>query len=101
VKTFQRKKEDFRCERCASVINGDGYTNHCPKCLWSKHVDMFPGDRAASCGGMMEPVVFSHGGKNDVIIHRCSSCGYEKKNKVAGNDDFEALLALSRSLANQ
>ncbi|MDO8565899.1 MAG: RNHCP domain-containing protein [Candidatus Moranbacteria bacterium] len=101
MKTFQKKKEDFRCERCTSVISGDGYTNHCPKCLWSKHVDIFPGDRAASCGGLMEPVAFEHAGKNDTITHRCFACGYEKKNKVAKNDDFEALLVLSRHFANR
>ncbi|MDP3957784.1 MAG: RNHCP domain-containing protein [bacterium] len=100
-KKFQRQKEDFRCERCASAISGDGYTNHCSKCLYSKHVDIFPGDRAAECGGMMEPVALSHEGKSNKITHRCLACGYEKKNKVAENDNFEALLALSRRLANQ
>lgn len=101
MKTFQKKTEDFRCERCDAAISGSGYTNHCPKCLWSKHVDIFPGDRLASCGSLMEPVALSHEGKNDKITHRCLACGYEKKNKVTENDDFEALLALSRHLANR
>lgn len=101
MKKFQKKKESFQCEQCSATISGDGYTNHCPKCLWSKHVDVFPGDRAASCGALMEPVMLEHEGKNDKIIHRCSRCGYEKKNKVAEDDDFEALLALSRHLAGR
>lgn len=100
-KAFQRNKEDFQCEQCKTTVSGDGYTNHCPKCLWSKHVDVFPGDRAASCGGLMEPVALEHEGKNDKIIHQCSRCGYKKKNKVAENDDFEVLLAFSRHLANK
>ena len=100
-KNFQRRKEAFQCEHCGVKVQGDGYTNHCPECLWSKHVDVFPGDRAASCGGLMAPVALSHEGKDDRILHRCVLCGYEKKNKVAESDDFEALLALSRSLANQ
>ena len=29
-------------------MKGNGYTNHCPKCLWSKHVDINPGDRGAN-----------------------------------------------------
>jgi hypothetical protein len=98
---FQRRKEDFRCERCGAMISGDGYTNHCPKCLWSKHVDVFPGDRAAACGSLMEPVMLLSQGKGGTLTHRCMRCDYEKKNKVAENDDFEALLALSRRLAGK
>ena len=54
--TFIRKTEDFICENCGAVVVGNGYTNHCPACLYSKHVDRSPGDRAADCGGLMEPV---------------------------------------------
>ena len=53
MKKFIKVKEDFVCEHCGAEVKGDGYTNHCPKCLWSKHVDVHPGDRAAECGGMM------------------------------------------------
>jgi hypothetical protein len=49
----------FRCERCGTVVvpvtNGS-YRNHCPACLWSKHVDVRPGDRAGACRGPMRPV---------------------------------------------
>lgn len=100
-KVFQRRKEDFWCEKCGARVSGDGYTNHCPKCLWSKHVDVFPGDRAATCGGLMEPIALLHEGKNDKILHHCARCSYEKKNKVGEGDDFETLLALSRHLANK
>jgi len=54
-KKFQRQKEDFVCGECGTTVSGTGYTNHCPQCLWSMHVDVNPGDRAAACGGMMEP----------------------------------------------
>lgn len=64
-------------------------------------MDIFPGDRLASCNGLMAPVALSREGKNDKITHRCGRCGYEKKNKVAENDNFEALLVLSRHLAGQ
>ncbi len=53
---FQRTKEDFACERCGLFVRGNGYTNHCPQCLWSKHVDVNPGDRQETCRGLMEPV---------------------------------------------
>ena len=55
-KLFQKTVEDFICEHCGNKVAGDGYTNHCPNCLWSKHVDVNPGDRAAICGGMMKAV---------------------------------------------
>ena len=56
MKQFQRKKENFVCEHCGQEVIGNGYTNHCPSCLHSKHVDINPGDRAETCGGLMEPV---------------------------------------------
>ena len=37
--TFIRKTEDFICENCGAVVVGNGYTNHCPACLYSKHVE--------------------------------------------------------------
>src|SRR3990167_4839651 len=69
VKKFQRKIEDFVCENCGCGVKGDGYTNHCPKCLWGKHVDVNPGDREEECGGMMKPIrsFFKRG--DSVIVH--------------------------------
>jgi hypothetical protein len=95
-KKFQRKKEDFVCEKCGFKVEGSGYTNHCPKCLWSKHVDVNPGDRAAKCGGMMEPVEIEMKEGEYVITHRCVKCGYQKKNKAAADDNFEEILGICR-----
>jgi len=89
---FIRKKEDFVCEHCGAEVSGNGYTNHCPKCLWSRHVDIFPGDRASDCGGMMRPVDVEMKRKKYVITHRCEECGYEKRNEAAEEDDFDQLL---------
>jgi hypothetical protein len=36
-------------------LSTGSYRNHCPACLWSKHVDVQPGDRAATCRGLMRP----------------------------------------------
>jgi len=86
-KRFQRKIEDFTCEYCGIAVAGDGYTNHCPECLWSKHVDVNPGDRAALCGGMMEPIDLETKSGEHVITHRCIKCKYEKRNKASEEDD--------------
>jgi len=91
---FTRRVEDFVCGHCGRSVMGTGYTNHCPACLWSKHVDVNPGDRASTCGGMMEPVGVSLVRDEYVIRHRCVTCGFEKPNKAAKEDDFEMMLKL-------
>jgi hypothetical protein len=55
TKRFTRRKEDFVCENCGEHVKSGGYTNHCPNCLYSKHVDINPGDRMSECRGMMRP----------------------------------------------
>lgn len=94
TKKFQRKIEDFICERCGAFVSGSGYTNHCPVCLWSKHVDINPGDRAAECGGLMEPIAVSQRKGETSILHRCAQCGFERWNRRAENDDFDTLLEI-------
>jgi hypothetical protein len=90
-KKFQRKIEDFTCDHCGFHIEGNGYTNHCPDCLWSKHVDVNPGDRLHACQGMMRPVHVETKDGSYIITHQCQKCGAEKRNKIAPNDDFEQL----------
>ena len=92
---FKRHIEDFACEHCGAEVSGNGYTNHCPKCLWSKHVDVHPGDRAANCGGLMEPrSIESKGGLHD-IVHVCVKCGHVKRNKVQKEDDFDEVVKIA------
>jgi len=100
TKKFQKNTEDFTCEHCGLAVTGNGYTNHCPKCLWSKHVDVNPGDRAAECGGMMEPVA-TEGSSNDMnIVHECVECGYRKRNRVASGDSIDELSKVARKTFN-
>ena len=94
-KNFIRQKEDFICENCGALTKGTGYTNHCPVCLFSKHVDNVPGDRANTCGGLMEPVgVTLKSGLPDKIVHRCLKCGHEHRNKIDKADNPDVLLSL-------
>ncbi len=97
TKQFTKRVEDFDCERCGVHVVGNGYTNHCPRCLWSKHVDIKPGDRSASCDGLMRPIeVFSkRGGDNIVITHECVRCGHRKNNRSDINDDMDVIIAWS------
>ena len=95
TKKFQRTKENFVCENCGFKVKGSGYTNHCPRCLWSKHVDVNPGDRQAACRGMMSPIGVNLKGGEYIILNQCLKCGFEKKNKAAEADDFDIILRLS------
>jgi RNHCP domain len=97
--SFTRLEETFICEHCTQETKGNGYTNHCPYCLYSKHVDITPGDRAASCGGLMSPtevLVLRHGW---VLVHTCIVCRYQKKNKISPADNIEMLLRIAQDRA--
>ena len=95
MKKFNRKIEDFVCENCGAKIKGNGYTNHCPKCLYSKHVDINPGDRACLCGGLMKPIGILQKNGNFIILHKCEKCGFERKNKVQEIDDYNKIVEIS------
>ncbi len=96
MKKFQRRTEDFVCEKCGRKVQGNGYTDHCPKCLWSKHVDINPGDRRASCKGMMEPVGIRKKGEKYIILYSCLNCGIKHRVTKAEEDDFEAIIMTSK-----
>ena len=95
--TFRRKEEDFICENCGIPVKGNGYTNHCSVCLWSKHVDINPGDRAATCLGMMQPIDIVLDGQDTYILHRCVICGYLKRNKRQDTDNFDTVLEVRKN----
>jgi len=96
---FTRTTEDFTCLVCGRVVSGDGYTNHCPSCLWSRHVDVHPGDRAAACRGLMEPVGIDTTGGRTALEHRCRDCGHRRRNRLSELDDGAAVRALAARLA--
>lgn len=88
---FTRLVEDFDCINCGVTVHGDGYTNHCPGCLTSLHVDNNPGDRASECGGVMEPINIKKRHGTLDVLHRCIKCGFERWNKLRPNDNWEAV----------
>jgi len=93
---FTKVTEDFICEFCYQVVKGDGYTNHCPNCLISKHVDhLSPGDRASDCGGLMKPIASQIKSGRFIIFHRCTKCNKMTRNKAGKKDNQEKLIELS------
>ena len=82
-------------ERFPQQAHGTHHRNHCPYCLWSRHVDDHPGDRTAGCQGLMEPLAITARADGEwVIIHRCQMCGLLRLNRIAGDDRERALIAL-------
>lgn len=98
-KTWSRADE-FRCRHCGRFVGpipwGGKHRNHCPYCLYSRHVDgARPGDRASECGGSMAPIgAFTRRNGEHVILHRCLGCGFERYNRIAPDDDFDLVLRL-------
>lgn len=88
---FQRTIEDFVCENCGARVKGSGYTNHCPSCLWSKHVDVNPGDRENSCQGIMEPVDVYFKSQEWYLNQECQKCKVVNVIKVLPEDSQEVI----------
>jgi hypothetical protein len=75
---------------------GTAHRNHCPNCLWSRHLDDHPGDRASGCGAAMEPIAISVRGRGEwVLIHRCRGCDALVANRSAGDDNPLLLVRLA------
>ncbi len=92
--------EPFKCQFCGRLVTsqnaGTRHRNHCPYCLCSKHLDIVPGDRAADCGGTMEPIaVWVRKNGEWAVIHRCRVCGALSSNRIAADDNPLKLMSLA------
>ena len=60
MKRFNMIDEDFTCSHCGEIVKKLNYTarNHCPNCLYSKHLDINPGDRLNTCHGLMKQIIY-------------------------------------------
>lgn len=91
---FQRNKQNFKCEICSSFVESNGYTDHCPNCLASKHVDINPGDRKSECLGLMNPISTFYNKSSFIIIYKCVKCRKIKQVVQAPNDNIDILYKL-------
>jgi hypothetical protein len=99
----------FVCEHCGMGVRplvNRSCRSHCPGCLWSKHLDVVPGDRAARCGGLMAPIAVRQDARRKwLIVHRCERCGAVRGNKAALDDPsqpdrFDELLRVTTDAAS-
>ena len=72
------RNEDFQCLHCGQYVPlyRAKIRDHCPFCLRSIHVDNTPGDRAANCGGILEPLGFFMQADRVYIEYQCLKCGH-------------------------
>lgn len=107
----QSSEEIFICRQCQAavythpMISGVNNRNHCPYCLWSRHVDHSqPGDRMSACKAIMQPIGLTvKRGRNKygletygelMLIHRCRECGKLSINRIAADDLIERLMEI-------
>ena len=90
--------EEFICENCGNEVSKLGYTarDHCPHCLYSKHVDINPGDRLNECKGLLKPIGIEKFKDTFKILYKCEKCNKEHKNIMAKDDDMNLIIELSK-----
>lgn len=100
----------FICDHChgfiytGSRLPGVKNRNHCPYCLWSRHLDLYvAGDRLSACKSLMQPVglTIKHTRKKYgispgelMLVHLCEVCNNLSINRVAADDIPKTLFAV-------
>lgn len=94
------KDEKFICDNCNKEVEKLNYTarDHCPYCLYSKHVDINPGDRSNPCQGILKPIGIEKYKNTYKIIYKCQKCNQIHKNIMAIDDNYDRIIDLSKNL---
>ncbi len=97
MKRFNMINENFICENCGKEIKKAAKTarDHCNYCLYSKHVDINPGDRMNDCKGLLKPIGIEKFKNTYKIIYKCEKCGNVHKNIIADDDEMDLIIKLS------
>ena len=97
MKVFNMIDENFICENCGMEVKKAMYTarDHCPYCLYSKHLDINPGDRLNTCHGLMKPIGIEKFKDKYKIIYKCSKCSEIHKNITLNDDNMDEIIRLS------
>jgi hypothetical protein len=94
------------CKREFSLdLPGKSHRDHCPRCLCSVHIDSKPGDRSVWCGkgekgskdfihSILRPIAKSSNSSEAYILYQCETCGKQKVNVQALDDNVEELKKL-------
>ena len=89
--------DEFVCENCNKLVPKLEVSarDHCPFCLYSKHVDINPGDRQNTCKGLLKPISIEKHKNTYKIIYKCLKCNQIHKNIIAKDDDYDKIISLS------
>ena len=113
----EEQNRGFSCINCRKWVpvrkhDNTVNRNHCPHCLWSKHVDKtVAGDRLASCNSGMKPIgltiktprVDKWGVevKGEImIVHKCVACGKISINRILSQDLPEEIMSAFEASKN-
>jgi hypothetical protein len=102
--------DGFKCAQChcfvctESGLSGVQNRNHCPYCLWSRHLDLYAaGDRLSACKSLMKPIgltvkltrkKYGSGQGELMLIHLCTECGTLSINRIATDDDPQTVITV-------
>ena len=105
-----QEQAGFQCKHCqahvstAVSLSAVQNRNHCPYCLWSRHLDWLePGDRLSACKSPMRPIgltvkatrnKYGPGGGELMLIHVCVECEKLSINRIAADDDPDKIYAV-------
>ena len=105
----EEKNKGFVCINCQKWVPVSKYDktvnrNHCPYCLWSKHVDSsVAGDRMSSCNSGMKPIGLTSktprvnkwgmSVKGEImLVQECIKCGKISINRIHAQDDPKEIM---------
>jgi hypothetical protein len=102
--------QGFKCGHCHAFVatepglSGVQNRNHCPYCLWSRHLDLYEaGDRLSACKVLMQPIAltmkhiskkYGPGCGELMLVHACMECEALSINRIAADDDPQRLVAV-------
>lgn len=97
TKRFTYNNSSFICLFCKAIvpIHPSSSRDHCNHCLFSQHVDIFPGDRQNICQGLLEPIGLINSASKQKIVYRCMQCHKKTNNVAAIDDNSNAIIELS------
>lgn len=100
MKKFTKNNENFICIHCSKEVekHPTSSRDHCNYCLYSLHVDIFPGDRANTCRGVLRPIDIKTSNGKTQIVYQCAKCGEIENNIVASDDNEEEILMLTNKI---
>jgi hypothetical protein len=88
--------DTFGCLQCGRAVSTAGPErlprDHCPHCLYSRHLTDLAGGGPSPCGQRMAPIAIAVAGDGAwSVIHRCTHCR-EVASAPAGPDDNPLVL---------